>query len=340
MITAYLFRQDGSTEKISQASIASAIKNKNNTVWVDIEQPSEQDYELILNQTFKFHPLSIEDCKRPLELPKVDVFDEHLFIVFHNVSSNAEKGYFKKSEVDFFLGDNFLVSVHLRKSKTIEYLQQMFTATMSVHARKKKNHKIIHRTADFILYEILDNFIDRYFPLLDDWEDEVEQLEMNIIRNKAPNHLLNRLLSIKRELLTMRKSIIPQREVIKKLFSLDFPFIHRKTSFYFKDVYDHIARVYSELEIQRDMINSAFEAHTSVISKEMNIISTRINKVMQKLTVMTAIFLPVTFLTGLFGMNFAHIPGSNSVYGFYILVVLIIAIAIGMLVYFKKNDWL
>jgi magnesium transporter len=339
LITVCLFRPNGKVEKIKPEEIKKYVKSKKNTLWVDLEQPTEEDYNFILKETFNFHLLSIEDCKRPLELPKVDVFDEHLFIVFHNVSSESQKGYFKKSEVDFFLGENFVVSVHLHKSKTIEYLIDRLFDTRTT-SKKKKKKKLVQRTSDFVLYEILDNFIDRYFPLIDTWEEEIEDLEISIMRNRAPRHLLNRLLSIKRELLNMRKSIVPQREVIKKLVSVDFPFIRRKSSFYFKDVYDHISRVYSELEIQRDMINSAFEAHSSMVSNQVNSISNQTNKVMQKLTIMTAIFMPLTFITGLYGMNFEFLPGAHHPVGFFIVLFLSALTSLIMIHYFKKYKWL
>ena len=338
MIRTHVFKQDGSVMEVSKDKIAKYLKDKTSTVWIDVQQPTEEDYQFILKDTFSFHQLSIEDCKIPMELPKIDVFDEYVFIVFHNVSSEAETGYFKKAEVDFFLGENYLVSFHLHRSKTIEYLIEKIASGKRPFKRGGK--KPVPKTADFLLYQILDNFVDRYFPLIDVWDEELEDIELKIISNKNNNLLLNKLLSIKRELLNMRQSIVPQRDVLKKMSSIDFPFIRKRTVFYFKDLYDHIMLVYTELEILRDLINNAFEAHTSMVNNQMTTISNQINQVMQKLTIMSAIFLPLTFITGLYGMNFIHLPGSESQYGFAMVICASLLISGTMLFYFRKNNWL
>jgi magnesium transporter len=335
MITTNVFLQDGKVIRVKPEEIAKYLKNKKNTLWVDLEQPTEREYDLILEKTFNFHPLSIADCKRPIDLPKIDVFDHHVFLVFHNASSTAEKGYFKKREVDFFLGENYLVSVHLHKSKTIDFMMEK----VSGRNKNGKKGKYTHKTSDFLLYEMMDNFIDRYFPLLDTWDEELEDLELAIVKNKAPQKLLNKMMSIKREVLNMRKSIIPQRDVLNKISRQDFPFIRPKTTIYFKDAYDHIMLVYTELEIQRDLLNSAFEAQMSAMSNQMNTTSNKINQVMQKLTVITTIFMPLTFITGLYGMNFEHMPGTSAWYGFFIVIGISIIITAVMLMFFRKNKW-
>jgi magnesium transporter len=346
MIRICVFNKEKVIKDVDASELKKHLRKKGSTVWVDLESPSEEEYKLILEDTFNFHPLSIEDCKTPLDLPKVDVFPEYFFLVFHSVSVEAEKGYFKKWETDFFVGDNFIVSVHLHKSPSADALYGRVGLNGSFSKAKNKKVKAgtkmtkIISSPDFVMYHILDHSVERYFPLLDTWDDYVEEIEMQILRNKPSKHIINKMISVKREMLDMRKSIIPQRDVINKMTKASFPFIKPKTAVYLRDVFDRIMLVYTELEIQRDLINSALDAHMSIISNQMNQLSNKMNEVMKKLTIIATIFMPLTFLTGLYGMNFEHLPGAAKPYGFFMFVIVCLAVLVLMMFYFRKKKWL
>jgi len=329
MIRAYVIKNGKVLKDVPVLELKKYLRDKKNVVWVDMETPTDEEYKLVLEDTFSFHPLSIEDCKTPLDLPKVDVFEEYLFFVFHSLAKESEKGYFKKREIDFFLGINFLVSVHVHNSRSADNL-----------AKKMDTSKIVKKTADFLMYEFIDYLVDLYFPLLDTWDDYIENIESKIIVSTPPKNIVNRMVSIKREILSARKSIIPQRDVISKMVRIDIPFVRPKTKVYFKDVYDHIMLVYTELEIQRDILNSAFEAYVSLVSNQTNVISMKMNEIMQKLTVIATIFMPLTFVASVYGMNFKYIPLAEWRYGFEATIVVCVILGVILYFYFKKKKWM
>lgn len=329
MIRIYVIKNSKVLKNLPASELRKYLRDKKAVVWVDMESPTEEEYKLILEDTFHFHPLSIEDCKTPLDLPKIDVFDEYIFFVFHSLAKESERGYFKKREIDFFLGSNFLVSVHVHSSRSADNL-----------VRRMESAKVMKKTADFLMYEFVDYLVDLYFPLLDMWDDYIEGLESKIIVNNPPKNIVNRLVSIKREILSTRKSILPQRDVIMKIVKIDMPFIKPKTKIYFKDVYDHIMLVYTEIEIQRDILNSAFEAYVSLVSNQTNVLSVRMNEIMQKLTVIATIFMPLTFVASLYGMNFKYIPLSEWRYGFEATIAVCLILGIMLYFYFKKKKWM
>lgn len=304
------------------------LRSKKATVWVDLEKPDEKEYAF-LNRTFDFHPLSIEDCKKSIELPKVDTFEKYLFIVLNSAPKKKEKPEFTKREIDFFLGKNFLITSHIHKDPSVERLVEKL--------KIKENGAAV--SPDFLMYQLMDSLVDLYFPFLDAWEDHIEMLEEEIIEHKHKRDTLKRIMSIKRELLNLRKSIAPQIEVINKFTKKDFPFIHPKTSLYFKDVHDHLMRIYSELENQRDLLKNAFDAHATIISTQMTETSNKMNQVMQKLTIIATIFMPLTFITGVYGMNFRNMPELYWKYGYFIILGIMFLVGIMMYAFFKRRRW-
>ena len=328
MIRSFVFKGRRLLKNVSKKQLMKSLKDKKATVWVDVQKATEDDYKF-LHQAFGFHPLSIDDCRKAIELPKVDIYENYLFIVLHTPPSEFEKIEFTNREVDFFLGDNFLVSIHKYKSAGVERLIEKFSA----------DKKGAPERPDFIMYHILDSEVDIYFPMLDKWEDSIEKLEEEIIEHKHPRNTLKQIMGIKKELLKLRRSISPQIDVVNHFTKKDFPFIQPKTSLYFKDVHDHLMRIYSELETQRDLLKNAFDAHNSVISKQMTESSTKMNQVMQKLTIIATIFMPLTFITGVYGMNFRNMPELYWRYGYFIILGIMIVVGIIMYAFFRRKKW-
>ena len=293
-----------------------------------MEKPTEADYK-ILEKNFSFHPLSLEDCRKSIELPKIDTFENYLFIVLYSAPGISESIKFEKREIDFFVGKNSLVTIHKFKSEAIDYQIEKI--------ENNKNGMTI--TADFLMYEIIDYFVDLHFPVLDKWEDFIEELEEDIIQNKHKKDALKQIMRIKKELLRLRKSIAPQIDVINKFTKKDFPFIKPRTSMYFKDVYDHLMRIYSEIETQRDLLKNVFDSHTIIISKQMTETSNKMNQVMQKLTIIATIFMPLTFITGVYGMNFKNMPELYWKYGYFLILAIMIGVGVMMYVFFRKRKW-
>lgn len=305
------------------------LKDKDAVVWIDLEKPVESEY-VFLEETFKFHKLVMEDCRKFIELPKVDFFEDYIFVVLHSISHDLKAKHPEKREIYFFLGKNFLVTVHRHSSSSVSHLFD----------KLEKNPEGINKKADFFMYEIVDYFVDSYFPLLNFWDEKIEELEDNIIAHKNLDSSLKEIMRIKRELLYLKKSIMPQRDVIGHLSRRDFPFIHPRTSVYFRDVSDHIMQVYSELEMQHQILGGDFEAYNSVLSNRLAIISNRMNEVMKRLTVIATIFMPITFIASIYGTNFKFMPELNWPYAYFAFWILILVVGVSMYWFFRKKHWM
>jgi len=328
MIRTYLCIGHKLVKNVPLKKLKQYINKKNATLWVDLFKATPEEYKHI-EETFRFHPLAMEDARKSIELPKVEVFDNYLFIVLHSIIQSEHDKYPQKREIDFFLGRNFLVSLHIHESPGVEHLAQ----------KLEKNHNTTIQKADFMMYEIVDYFVDQYFPLLEHWDDKIELLEADIIAQRHLHNTLRDIMYIKRELLYLKKSIAPQRDVINKLARRDFPLINPLTSVYFRDVYDHIMRAYAELEIQRDILSGNFEAYTSVLSNRLSILSNKMNEVMKRLTVIATIFMPLTFLAGVYGMNFHYFPEITWRYGYYVFWGICIIVGLFMYWFFRRKRW-
>jgi len=307
------------------------LKGRKNILWLDIKNPGKKEFDLLAN-VFDFHPLSIEDARKPQELPKIDEFNKYILVVFHRIAYNLKTGKIEPKEIDIFLGKNFIVSVHSNSSHGIEDIMDDM---------EKKPH-IMEFGPDIILHRIIDYFIDRYFPLIRYFDGEIDDLEEKIIKGRVggPQAILKKMMKLKRDILELKQSIGPQRVVINRLSRRETPFISARGSVYFRDVYDHILRFYTELETYRDMISSTFKAYLSVASNRMTEASNRMNEVMKTLTIIATIFLPLTFITGLYGMNFGIMPELLWDYGYYSILLAMFVIAIGMLMFFRKKSWI
>jgi len=328
MIRTFLCKNQKLIKNLPLNEIKKYLKDKKATIWVDAQKATDEEYKK-LETAFNFHPLAMEDARKSIELPKVEAFEGHIFIVLHSITQDPNEKYPNKKEIDFFLGHNFLVSLHIHEFPSVEHLAQ----------KLEKNHKNVNKRADFLMYEIIDGFVDQYFPLVEYWDDKIEALEADIIAQRRLHTTLKDIMYIKRELLYLKKSITPQRDVINKLSRRDFPFVHHLTAVYFRDVYDHIMRAYAELEIQRDILSGNFEAYTSVLSNRLAIISNKMNEVMKRLTVIATIFMPLTFLAGVYGMNFHYFPEIAWKYGYYVFWGFCITIGIFMYWFFKRRRW-
>lgn len=328
MIRTYLCKEHKMIKNLPLSKLKAYIKDKKAVMWVDLQKATDEEYKE-LEDAFRFHPLSMEDARKSIELPKVEIFDEYIFVVLYNFYLEKEKNYPIKKEVDFFLGKNFLVTVHEHESSSVEQL--------AIRLEKTKNGK--NYSADFLMYKIIDHMVDQYFPIVDSWEDHIEELESNIISHKFSKNALQEITRTKKDVLFFKRNLSPQREVINKLSTRDFNFIRESTILYFRDVYDHIIRVYTELEIQRDLINNAFEAYMSVLTIQMTKSSNKMNEIMKKLTVISTIFLPLTFLAGVYGMNFHYFPEITWRYGYLLFWIAAVALGVFMFWFFKKKKW-
>lgn len=303
------------------------IRNRRAVLWVDfISEPPETSLSVL--QEFDFHPLAIDDALQETHVPRLDDWGEYLYIVLNymNMEPNGDAWETDVDELDVFLGRNYIVTHHDHRIAAVD---EAWVACV----RDQRN---MQEGADHILYRIADNLMADYMPAVEKIDDAIDQIEDQIFERPSPN-TLERLFALKRVLVAMRRIIIPQREVLNKLARDDYKVIDPKDRVFFRDVYDHLVRLHDLNESLRDLVGSVLDTYLSVINN-------RMNEVMKTLTVITVLFMPLTFLTGYFGMNFFEPLGNlkdwttNPV--FYLTLATIFITPIVMFVWMRRRTWL
>ncbi|MBC7082439.1 MAG: magnesium transporter [Bacillota bacterium] len=325
MVRAFLFGGPGKAAQPleGESEIEEAARRGEGVLWVDLQAPAEDEFEM-LSRVFRFHPLSIEDCRTYSELPKVDEFSEYLFVVTHYVActpDDAACGRLSLGELDIFIGHTFVVTVHTQRAGIVDQCVKRFREHPDMPAMGP----------DFLVYALLDALVDSFFPLVDRWDDRLDEIEEGLLLGRTRN-VLQRLTTIRRNILRARKSVAPTRDVVGSLARRDVAFISEQAAWYFRDVSDHLLRVHGMLDSARDAVASLFELYLSISSH-------RANLVMQRLTIVATIFLPLTFIAGVYGMNFRYMPELEWRYGYLMVWIVMLLVGGGFLVYFKRRGW-
>ena len=258
-------------------------------------------------------------------MPKLDDFGTYLFLVVHTVTLGDERMDLHTHEIDIFLGATFLITMHEEPRATIDRLWQI-----DVHDKQG-----LARGPAFLLYEILDRQIDGYIPLVDEFEERLEALGDQIFqtRNGAKADMLNDILTAKSSALRLRRFLIPQRELINRLATIDYAVIPHEMRIYFRDVYDHMVRLADVTEQMRDLAGATIDTHLALVNN-------RTNDVMRLLTIISTIFIPLGFVAGIYGMNFEFMPELHWRYGYLFAWGIFVTIAGSLLYFFRRRGWL
>jgi magnesium transporter len=278
---------------------------------------------LVLSDTFAFHPLSVEDAMAPVEYPKAEEYNGYLYVVLHGIDFRAAEHGFATHDIDFFLGPNYLVTVHDGTSRSIVELRD--------HC--PRNTKILGEGPVALLHRIVDSMVEHYRPEVEKLEDRLNDLEKEIFESPRPT-LVRDILDEKRDVSSLRRVMIPQRDVIGRLARRDFSQISVEMSFRFRDVYDQIVRIADDGMIFQDRITGILDAHLSNVSN-------RLNEVMKVLTVVSVIFMPLTLLAGLWGVNvmLPQFPGGPSTQFWWLCGFSGVVIVV-MLALFRRKRWI
>jgi magnesium transporter len=290
--------------------------------WLDIENPDGSDYEL-LEKTFKFHPLAIEDIRHQNQRPKLDEYTGYVFVVLFTAEFDGER--IQIREQHLFLSPQYLVSVHIEPSPPLDRLRE----------RIKANPDLAHRNLPFLFYLVVDQLVDSIFPVIDQVDDATERLEESIVL-KADPASLGSLTNLKRTVIDLRKVLGAQRDVFQRLTTHTVGFEGgQDMTIYYRDVYDHIIRQYETVDSLRDLLTSAMDVYLSTVSN-------RLNQVITRLTVFATLFLPLTFITGFFGMNFAWLVAHIApTWTFWVLAVgVMLATTALQLLYYRRRGWI
>ncbi|MBI3399671.1 MAG: magnesium/cobalt transporter CorA [Deltaproteobacteria bacterium] len=313
--------KEGELKEPPVEKLPELLTHKDSLVWADLYNPTDRETK-ILTDVFKFHLLAVEDCLATVPNPKIDDYGEYLYMVIHGINAETlKRDELETHDLDIFLGKNYLVTFHKGYFRSIE----------SVMERCKKNCSLMQKDPEFLMHKIIDALVDNYLPIIDDLGEKVDELEKEIFA-KPNQKVLNKLFTLKKDILYLRRIIHPQREILRTISGGEHKQVCFECSLHFKDVYDHLFMISELIESYRDAISGAMEAYLSVVSN-------RLNEVMKVLTVIATILMPLTLITGIFGMNFDHMPFLKSPYGFSATMILMGLIALVMLWLFKRKGW-
>ena len=323
MLNVLCYNKEIGLKKIATPkSVVRYLKNQRNLLWLDITNPSEDDIDLMVD-TFKFHQLAIEDAIFPQNQPKIDDYEDYLFIVVHELNyPSRQAGDVKSQELNIFVGKNFVLTIHNDPLPSISKLFQ----------RAQTKPSYMQQGAGFLLHAIIDNVVDNYFPVVDQLENRIEELEDQVLAG-ADQTVLEKIVDLKKTVLTIRNFIVPQRKILGRLCRANTLFIKRATSAYFRDVYDHVVRVSEMLDTYRDVLNSTMDAYLSVVSQ-------RMNEIIKTLTIITTIMMPLTVITSFYGMNVKMPEFAWGMKGYLFVLGLMLLAFLGMFIFLKRKKWI
>jgi magnesium transporter len=298
-----------------------ALKNTNQFVWIGLHEPSESILQRV-QEEFNLHDLAIEDAHLAHQRPKIELYGDTVFVVLRTAQINAEHR-IEFGETHLFVGSNFIVSI--RHGSNVPYTE--------VRARCEEMPELLSKGQGFVLYAIMDFIVDRYFPVVDDLQEELQSIEDHIFKEKPSRKTTEQIYLLKRDLLEVKRAVMPLVDICIKLSRGNLRSIAVDTQPYFRDVYDHVMRINEMIDATRELLNTALEANFSLLSISQNDTS-------KKFAGWAAIIAVPTMVAGFWGMNFSTIPQSDLQYGFYIVIIATISICLALYIFFRRSGWL
>jgi magnesium transporter len=322
-MTTILVHRDGKTARADAIEPGWLDEGAGAVFWVDIAAPSVADGRL-LTDTFGFHELAIEDALAELHHPKVEAWDGYLYAILHGIDFKASEHEFATHDADFFIGPNYLVTVTDGTSRSIPEVQEACL----------RNARVLPEGPVALAHRLIDTMVDHYRPEVDKLEERIDELETAVFESGETRETNQEILDLKRDVASLRRIILPQRDVLGRLARREFPQINEEMAYRFRDVHDHVVRISDDALLYHDRLAAILEAHLSNVSN-------RLNEVMKFLTIFSVIIMPMTVLTGLYGMNvpLVHFPGGERLQFWWILAIMGGMSAV-MFWLFRRSRWL
>lgn len=312
---------------LSIDDIKDTLQRNQGLLWIDLVQTPYAESEKILHEIFGFHPLAVSDALDEVHVPRVDDWGDYLYLVLHSIRFDPEaEDPLQTDELDVFLGKHYLVT----------YQNVPIPVVEKVHNYIERDSRFLQRGADHLFYKLADDLVAETLPVVDQMDDTIDNIE-DLMFKSSNQGLLEQIFTLKRSLLHLRRILMPQREVFNKLARGDDHVIDKQERVFFRDIYDHMVRLYDISESLRDLISGALETYLSVINN-------RMNDVMKTLTIITTLFMPISFLTGFFGMNFfsADPPftGWTTQPVLIIILCIFVLLPVGMFIWMRSRRWM
>jgi magnesium transporter len=323
-----IFYLNGETQNdLTLDEIKAALKQNEGVLWVDLVETSYTESENILLEVFGFHPLAVSDALDEVHVPRVDDWGDYLYLILHSIKFDpGQEDVLETNELDIFLGKHYLVTYQNVAIPVVDKVRQYI----------ERDARFLQRGADHLFYKLADDLVAETLTVVDQMDDAIDSVE-DLMFKSSNQAVLEQIFSLKRSLLHLRRTLMPQREVFNKLARGDDHVIDEQERVFFRDIYDHMVRLYDISESLRDLISGALETYLSVINN-------RMNDVMKTLTIITTLFMPISFLTGFFGMNFfaADPPftGWTSEPIFIMILSIFVILPVGMFVWMRSRKWM
>jgi magnesium transporter len=308
--------------KVKKVEDCFPFKDSPTVTWVDVVGLHRIDVIEKIGKYYNFHTLVLEDILNINQRPKIEYFDDYVFIILNMLTYNDESHKVEKEQVSIILGNNFVFTFQERKGDVFESIRERIRNNKGVIRKKGASH---------LLYALIDVIVDNYFIILEKIGGEIEDLEDKVIYNPSPE-TIQTIHRLKRNLIDLRKSIWPLREILNNLSKGESQLL-KGTSIYFRDVYDHTIQVIDTVETFRDMASGLLDIYLSSVSNKMN-------EIMKVLTIIATIFIPLTFITGIYGMNFKHMPELEWKLSYPLVLCVMLFIGIWMVIYFRRKKWI
>jgi magnesium transporter len=314
--------QGGSTSCVDAVDPSWLRPDSGVLLWVVMDNPTAAESR-VLSDVFHIHELAIEDALNEIHHPKIESYGDYLYLILHGIDFQAREHCFKTKDVDFFLAPQFLITVHHGTSRSIERLTEICS----------RNGQLFAEGTAALMHRIVDTMVDNYRPEIEKLQQRLDKLEAEVFEKPNPK-LARQILDFKRDVASLRQVVLPQRDSVGRLARREFPLISEQLAYRFRDVHDHLVRLSDEAMFFQDRISGILDAHLSAVSNQLN-------AVMKVLTLISTIFLPLTVLTGMYGMNVSlpHMPGGDPVQ-FWWVVGIMVTLAVSMIAFFKKRGWL
>jgi len=315
-------------EKFSAADLPELLADKKNLVWVDFLGETEEQIAEAKNallNVFKFHPLTVEDCLETRNQPKVEAFPDYLYFIVHGIKpEETTSANFLTKELDGYLGDNYVVTFHDQRFRSIKMVKQQI----------RNSTFACRRGAAYLLHQILDQIVDLYMPVVDDFDVSINELEERVFALKKGNDaILEEIMDLRRSVTRLKRISARQLDVLYRISHGEFPQIPENLLPFYRDVHDHLQRISDLSENYRDLVAGLFDIHFSVVAN-------KTNDIIKFLTIFSAIWLPLSFIAGVYGMNFENIPELKTRYGYFVVLGIMLFVAGILLLYFWRKGWI
>ncbi|RKS53179.1 magnesium transporter [Gillisia mitskevichiae] len=299
------------------------FENEENITWINVDGLSNTAQIEKLGKFYKLHPLIIEDIVNTNQRPKIDEYQDYLFIVA-KMLYHKKDGILEHEHISIVIGKDYVLTFQEADGDVFDAIRERLT---------NEKGRLRNNGPDYLVFAILDSIIDNYFVVIEEISDKIETLEEQLFTAQPNDDITFEIQELKRTVLRIRRAVFPLREVIGRLEKIDSTLIQEKTINYIRDLYDHIIQVSENIEIYREMTWGLMDMYMTTISNKMN-------EVMKVLTIMASIFIPLTFMAGIYGMNFEYMPELQWKYSYFVLWGLMILVFLGMIIYFKRKKWL